>query len=91
MKTIRTTLGALLAGATLLVSGAVIADSAPKNTLSGRSKVYKNLDPASLESPTSAADIRNIGVGELAPPRSGRDSRRARRRSASTASRSSPS
>ena len=67
MKTIRTTLGALLAGATLLVSGAVIADSAPKNTLSGRSKVYKNLDPASLESPTSAADIRNIGVGELAP------------------------
>ncbi|MBK7585691.1 MAG: HEAT repeat domain-containing protein [Myxococcales bacterium] len=65
--TIRTTLGALLAGATLLVSGAVIADSAPKNVLSGRSKVYENLDPGSLEDPTSGKGIREVGSGNLAP------------------------
>ncbi|GMV15081.1 MAG: HEAT repeat domain-containing protein [Polyangiaceae bacterium] len=67
MKTIRTTLGALLAGATLLVTGAVIADSAPKNVLNGRSKVYENLDPISLEDPTSAEGIREVGNGNLAP------------------------
>lgn len=67
MKTIRTTLGALLAGATLLVTGAVIADSAPQNTLSGRSKVYKNLAPNSLESPTAASAILQVGGENLAP------------------------
>jgi HEAT repeat protein len=67
MKTIRTTLGALLAGATLLVSGAVIADSAPTNTLGGRSQVYKNLDPLSLENPTSPAAIREVGNANIAP------------------------
>lgn len=67
MKTIRTTLGALFAGATLLVSGAVIADSAPTNTLGGRSQVYKNLDPLSLENTTSPAAIREVGNGNIAP------------------------
>lgn len=67
MKTIRTTLGALLAGATLLITGVVIADSAPKNVLGGRSKVYENLDPVSLEDPTSAEGIREVGSGNLAP------------------------
>jgi HEAT repeat protein len=67
MKTIRTTLGALLAGATLLVSGAVIADSAPKNVLDGRSKVYENLDPGSLESPTSSKSLLEVGNGNMAP------------------------
>ena len=67
MKTIRTTLGALLAGATLLVTGAVIADSAPANALGGRSQVYKNLDPLSLENTTSPAAIREVGNGNIAP------------------------
>jgi len=67
MKNIRTTLSALLAGATLLVTGAVIADSAPKNVLGGRSKVYENLDPLSLEDPTSAEGIREVASGNLAP------------------------
>lgn len=68
MKTIRrTTLSALVAGATLLVAGAVIADSAPQNVLSGRSKVYENLDPGSLENPTSAEAIKEVSSGNLAP------------------------
>lgn len=66
MKTIRTTLGALLAGATLLVTGVVIADSAPKNVLQGRSKVYENLDPGSLENTTSPKAIKEVD-GNLAP------------------------
>jgi HEAT repeat protein len=68
MKTIRrTTLSALVAGATLLFAGAVIADSAPQNVLGGRSKVYENLDPGSLENTTSPEAIAEVGSGNLAP------------------------
>lgn len=68
MNTIRrTTLSALVAGAALLVTGVVIADSAPKNVLSGRSKVYENLDPVSLEDTTTAEAIKETGAGNLAP------------------------
>jgi HEAT repeat protein len=68
MKTLRLTiLGALAAGATLLMSGVVVADTTPQNVLSGRSSVYKNLDPGSLEDPTSGKAIQAIANGNLAP------------------------
>lgn len=67
MKTIRTTLSALAFGTTLLVAGAVIADSNPQDVLAGRSKVYENLDPGSLENPTSSEGILEVGSGGLAP------------------------
>jgi len=59
-------LGALVMGATLFTSGAVIADSSPKNVLTGRAKVYENLDPNSLEDPSTAAAIKAVG-GNMAP------------------------
>src|SRR5215216_676 len=66
-RTIRhSILGALVMGATLFTSGAVIADSSPKNVLSGRSKVYENLDPNSLEEPSTAAAIKAVD-GNMAP------------------------
>lgn len=64
---IHTILGSLAALATVLASGAVVADSAPKNVLSGRAKVYQNLDPGSLENPTSPAMIAKVADGNLAP------------------------
>ena len=67
MKTIRTTLSALAFGTTLLTAGAVIADSNPQDVLAGRSKVYENLDPGSLENPTSSEGILEVGSGGLAP------------------------
>jgi HEAT repeat protein len=67
MKSIRTTLSALAFGATLLAAGAVIADSNPQDVLAGRSKVYENLDPGSLENPTSSEGILEVGSGQLAP------------------------
>lgn len=69
MNTIRRTSisAALVLGASLLFAGSVAADSAPQNVLSGRSSVYKNLDPHSLENPTSAEGIMEVGSGNLAP------------------------
>src|SRR5258706_2851533 len=66
-RTIRNSvLGALVFGATLLASGVVIADSAPKNVLAGRARVYENLDPLSLEEPSSAATIKGVD-GNMSP------------------------
>jgi hypothetical protein len=66
-RTIRySVLSALVAGATLLASGVVAADSSPKNVLSGRASVYKNLDPLSLEEPSTAEAIKAVG-GNMAP------------------------
>ena len=67
-RTLRhTILGALVAGATLLSAGVVIADSSPQNVLAGRSSVYKDLDPGSLEDPTTPEAIQAIGAGNVAP------------------------
>jgi len=68
MKTIRlTNLSALAACATLLFAAAVGADSSSGSFASGRSTVYDNLDPGSLEVPTSGEAIQEIGNGNLAP------------------------
>lgn len=61
MKTIRIVqAGALALGAALSFTDAVAADT-------GRSTVYDNLDPISLEVPTSPEAIMDIGNSNLAP------------------------
>jgi HEAT repeat protein len=60
-RTIRNSvLGALVFGATLFASGAVIADSSPKNVTAGRARVYENFDPLSLEEPSSPSTIMGL-------------------------------
>lgn len=58
--------GALVAGAATLAAGAVVADTGP-NVHKGRSHVYENLDPTSLESITPIEQIKGVAAGNVAP------------------------
>ncbi len=67
MKIRNAFIGSLVAAATSLLVTASAADVSPEKIHVGRSHVYKNLSPESLESTSSPERIRQVTAGNTAP------------------------